>query len=85
MFSDLWNVNAALFERLMAIHSNPPILYYGFKQALDPWDFLLVMCTHIICAPPPPPWSFLLLHQLHDKDLIFLPSTSSCFDCTFSR
>ena len=31
MFSDVWSENAALFERLMEIHSNPPILYYGFK------------------------------------------------------
>ena len=30
-FSDVWSENAALFERLMDIHSNPPILYYGFK------------------------------------------------------
>ena len=29
MFSDVWNENTALFERLMEIHSNPPILYYG--------------------------------------------------------
>ena len=32
MFSDVWSENAALFERLMEIHSNPPILYYGFKK-----------------------------------------------------
>ena len=25
LFSDVWNENAALFERLMEIHSNPPI------------------------------------------------------------
>ena len=31
LFSDVWSENAALFERLMEIHSNPPILYYGFK------------------------------------------------------
>ena len=31
LFSDDWSVNAALFERLMEIHSNPPILYYGFN------------------------------------------------------
>ena len=31
MFSDVWSENAALFERLMEIHSNPPILYYGFN------------------------------------------------------
>ena len=30
-FSDVWSENAALFERLMEIYSNPPILYYGFK------------------------------------------------------
>ena len=26
------NENAALFKRLMKIHSNPPILYNGFKK-----------------------------------------------------
>ena len=31
LFSDVWSENAALFERLMEIHSNPPILYYGFN------------------------------------------------------
>ena len=33
MFSDFWSENAALFERLMKIHSNSPILhvYYGFN------------------------------------------------------
>ena len=32
LFSDVWSENAALFERLMEIHSNPPILYYGFND-----------------------------------------------------
>ena len=27
--------NTTLFERLMEIHSNPPILYYGFKTIID--------------------------------------------------
>ena len=33
LFSDVWSENAPLCERLMEIHSNPPILYmyYGFK------------------------------------------------------
>ena len=31
---DVWSENAALFERLMEIHSNPPIQYYGFNY----WD-----------------------------------------------
>ena len=31
LFSDVWSENAALFERLMEIHSNPPILYFGFN------------------------------------------------------
>ena len=35
LFSDVWSENAALFKRLMKIHSNPPILYYGFK-AISP-------------------------------------------------
>ena len=29
--SGLWSENAALFERLIEINSNPPILYYGFN------------------------------------------------------
>ena len=31
LFSDIWSGNAGLVERLMEIHSNPPILYYSFK------------------------------------------------------
>ena len=30
--------NAALFERLMEIHSNPPILYFGFNRLMYTWD-----------------------------------------------
>ena len=44
MFSEVWSENAALFERLIVIQSNPPILYYGFKQgqfALDSRFYLL--------------------------------------------
>ena len=32
MFSDVWSENAALFERFMEIHSNPPILPYVPKK-----------------------------------------------------
>ena len=35
LFSDAWSENAAFFERLMEIHLNPPILYYGFNTALQ--------------------------------------------------
>ena len=31
-FDVVWSENAALSERLMEIHSNPPILYYGYKN-----------------------------------------------------
>ena len=31
LFSDVWSENAALFTRLMKIHSNSLILYYGFN------------------------------------------------------
>ena len=31
LFSDVWSENAALLERLMEIHSNPPITYNGFN------------------------------------------------------
>ena len=47
MFSDVWSENAALFERLMEIYTNPPIIYYGFKS--------LVKCVyssirHLFCC-----------------------------------
>ena len=32
LFYDVWSENAGLFKRLMKIHSNPPILYYGFDR-----------------------------------------------------
>ena len=32
LFSDVWSENASLFESLMEIYSNPPILYYGFNM-----------------------------------------------------
>ena len=38
MFSDVWSENTALFERLMEIHSNPPILHVALKS------FLLCTC-----------------------------------------
>ena len=42
LFSDLWSENAALFERLMEIPSNPPIqYYYGFQ---DNVEHLWVIC-----------------------------------------
>ena len=31
MFSDVWSENAALFERLTEIHSNPPMALIEFK------------------------------------------------------
>ena len=34
-FSDVWSENAALFERLMEMYSNPPILYFAFKMCND--------------------------------------------------
>ena len=42
MFSDVWSENAALFERLTEIHSNPPILYYGYKFKDGPQ---LILCA----------------------------------------
>ena len=39
MFSDVWSENGALLERLIQIHSNPPILYHGFN------------CRHLIVCP----------------------------------
>ena len=37
MFSEVWNENSALFKRLMKIHSNPPLLYYGCK-----WNYRII-------------------------------------------
>ena len=33
LFSEVWSANDALLKRMMKIHSNPLILYYGFKNA----------------------------------------------------
>ena len=33
---DVWSENAALFKKLMKIHSNPPILYYMYDFNLFP-------------------------------------------------
>ena len=42
MFSDVWSDHTALFERVIEIHSNPPILYYTAliwqKEASDKSD-----------------------------------------------
>ena len=35
LFSDVWSEIAALFKRLIKIHSNPPIVYYGFNDKND--------------------------------------------------
>ena len=40
LFCGLWSENAALFERLMKIHSNPPILYYGFNSGMLVYCFM---------------------------------------------
>ena len=46
LFSDVWSENAALFKRLMKNHSNPPILYYGFKGDThhESWWLCLDQC-----------------------------------------
>ena len=54
MFSDVWSENAALFDGLMEIHSNPPILYYGFKIFMGAGRGGAVG----ICGPPAPPPPF---------------------------
>ena len=52
MFSDVWSVNAALFERLVEIHSNPPIhVYYGFIKALT-FHPMSVLCQEILKIEP---------------------------------
>ena len=32
LFSDVWSENVALFERLVEIHSNPPILTMALRS-----------------------------------------------------
>ena len=47
LFSDVWSENASLFKRFMKIHSNSPILHFGFKGSMthlqvlqiSPWNF----------------------------------------------
>ena len=41
LFSDVWSENAALFKRLIEIHSNPPILYNGFQIMGKIMNFIL--------------------------------------------
>ena len=43
MFSDVWSENAARFERLMEIHSNPSILYYGFNIISINYGFFIII------------------------------------------
>ena len=57
LFSDVWSENAALFERLMEIYSNPPILYYGSAQI---WAFTDHKFNHLWnCLPSPNSWKYL--------------------------
>ena len=49
-FFYVWSENAALFERLMGIHSNPPILYYGFKNSVKLWSCRPYICIGIIMS-----------------------------------
>ena len=51
LFSDVWSENAALFERLMEIHSNPPILYYGFNDISKYFDKSLSNLLKILMHP----------------------------------
>ena len=44
---DVWSKNAALFERLMEIYSNPSILYNGFNQILTCTCFSFFFCGPI--------------------------------------
>ena len=52
LFSNVWSKNDALFERLMEIHSNPPILYYGFNVLIISYNhclinsYFLLPCEH---------------------------------------
>ena len=56
LFSGVWSENAALFERLMEIHSNPPILYFSFNSAIvAPLSQISSWQCGIYCLSPPPP------------------------------
>ena len=54
LFSDVWSKHAALFERLMEIHSNPPILYYcinPLKMVLSFGKISESICWYLISFP----------------------------------
>ena len=51
LFSDVWSKNAALFKRLMKIHSNPPILHYGFMDIWMCQCLMTLMLTHLLVGP----------------------------------
>ena len=48
LFSDVWSENDALFERLMEIHSNPPILYYGFNCGECSYTFRIMKLLWLV-------------------------------------
>ena len=49
MFSDAWSENAALFERLMEIHSNPPIRFNKCRPMVMDEHDTLEICS-IVCS-----------------------------------
>ena len=50
LFSDVWSENATLFERLMGIHSNSQILYYGIDKRLFLTTAKLVRCLSYVAT-----------------------------------
>ena len=48
LFSDVWSENVALFNRLMKIHSNPPILYGWFKVKPTIYVYMYMYAVHTV-------------------------------------
>ena len=48
MFSDVWSENVALFKRWLKIHSNPPVLYYGFNMFFHTMGFTTTNSASLI-------------------------------------
>ena len=78
MFSDVWSDNAVLFERLIGIHSNPPILSF-LHLNLILYDFAIVVLIiatfwwYLLCTDK---HLFISLFTLFSSSLSSMPSLS---------
>ena len=77
LFSDVWSENAALVERMMEFHSNPPKLYNGFKtlilwQVENPWNFNHI-CSSVMVSHFTTSEIFLLILHFLDSSRTSCP------------